>query len=147
MSLYGLFKELPQFDIKPDSTTNTIECKCGPSNGDRITHCKCRYCLQVWCPATLNQDWCPNPECGHGIKGSNYEPYDEHNKWIKCSSCAMWFKNSDILDVHNCYIKVNPKAIEGDDDNLPGIGGEGAGPIVVAEQPIPSNEPEHEPKS
>jgi len=48
----------------------------------------------------------------------------------------MWFKNSDILAVHNCYIKVNP-AIE--DDGLPGISGEGAGPIVNQQQSGPSN--------
>jgi hypothetical protein len=135
MSLYGLFKELPQFDIRPPNTHTELlgGCNCSLANGDIISHSKCRYCHQVWCPTT-------NPECEHGIKGCNYQPYDEHNKWIKCSSCAIWFKNNDILAVHNCYIKVNPKAIEGDDDNLPGIGGEGAGTII--EQPPPGNEPD-----
>jgi hypothetical protein len=140
MSVFSLFKELPQFDIRPDRTTQKIECNCSPGNSDIITHCKCRYCNQVWCPATLNQNWCPNSECGHGIKGCNYQPWDEHNKWIKCPTCQIWFKNSDILAVHNCYMKVNPKAIEY--DGLPGIGGEGVGPIV--EQPSPNsvtNEP------
>ena len=56
MSLHSIFKELPQFDIRPDSTTKTIECNCSPSNGDIITHAKCRYCNQVWCPMTLNQN-------------------------------------------------------------------------------------------
>ena len=86
MSLHSIFKELPQFDIRPGSTTKTIECNCRPSNGDMITHAKCRYCNQVWCPMTLNQNWYPNPDCGsncgHRIKGSNFEPWDEHNKWI-----------------------------------------------------------------
>jgi len=139
MSLYNLFKELPQFVIRPTAKTIECDCDCGPGNGDVISHSKCRYCKQVWCPTTLKRDWCPNPDCEHGIRGYNFQPYDEHNKWIKCSSCAMWFKNS-VLAVHNCYIKANP-AIE--DDGLPGIGGEGSGPIVVVEQ-SPSNEPEPE---
>ena len=56
----------------------------------------------------------------------------------------MWFKNTDILAVHNCYIKVNPGI--GDEDSLPGpgIGGEGVGPII--EQSPNSNEPEPEPE-
>jgi hypothetical protein len=138
MSIFSLFKELPQFEIKPDSKDiNKIKnCRCA----DTIIHCKCKYCKEAWCPAALGQDWCPNPDCSQGIKGSNFEPWDEHNKWIKCPTCEMWFKNSDILAVHNCYIKVNPGI--GDDDNLPGpgIGGEGAGPRV--EEPSTSNEPE-----
>ena len=121
------------------NTTEKIECNCGTANGDIINHSKCRYCNQVWCPTTLNQNWCPNADCSHGIKGSNFQPWDEHNKWIKCSTCEMWFKTPDILAVHNCYIKVNP-AIEG--DPFPGIGGEGAGPIV--KESSTSNEPEPE---
>ena len=147
MSLHSLFKELPQFDIRPPNTLTELlgGCNCGPANGDIINHSKCRYCKQVWCPTTLNQNWCPNLECEHGIKGCNFEPWDEHNKWIKCSSCAMWFKNNDILAFHNCYNNTAIPAIEGD-DNLPGIGGEGvgAGPIVTVEQPSTSNEPEPE---
>ena len=30
MSVFSLFKELPQSEIRPDSTTETIECNCGP---------------------------------------------------------------------------------------------------------------------
>jgi hypothetical protein len=150
MSLHSLFQDFPRIDIIPDidSTTTKEGCKCGPANGDIINRSKCRYCKQVWCPLTLKQDWCPNPDCGHGIKGSNFEPWDEHNKWIKCSSCAMWFKNSDILAVHNCYNNAAVPAIEGN-DNLPGIGGEGAGPTVepLQLQSPPSNkEPEPEPQ-
>ena len=61
MSLHSLFKELPQFDSRPDSTSKTIECNCSPGIGDIITHSKFRYCNKVWCPMTLNQNWCPNP--------------------------------------------------------------------------------------
>lgn len=131
MSLHSLFKELPQFDIRPESSnTHTLErCNC-PTSIDRIIHSKCRYCHQVWCATTLNQDWCPNPECSQGIKGSNFEPWDEHNKWIKCSTCEMWFKTADILAVHNCYKKVNPGIVDEDSLPGPGIGGEGAGPRV-----------------
>jgi hypothetical protein len=159
MSLHSLYQDFPRLDIKPDSDSTTTEegCNCGPRNGDIINHSKCRYCHQVWCPTTLNQDWCPNPECDHGIKGCNYQPWDEHNKWIKCPSCQIWFKNNDILAVHNCYMKANPKAIEGD---IPGIGGEGEGPIIEeplvhqdqvmlksTEQLPPSNEPEPRPET
>ena len=136
MSLHSLFKELPQFDIKPDNTAyEPTNCDCFPTG--TITHSKCRYCKQVWCPTTLKQDWCPNADCSQGIKGSNFQPWDEHNKWIKCASCQLWFKNNDILAVHNCYIKVNPAI---DSDGLPGIGGEGVGPIIEHSQP--SNEPD-----
>ncbi len=51
----------------------------------------------------------------------------------------MWFKTADILAVHNCFIKVNPKAIEA---NLPGVGGDGVGPIV--EQPQPQSPPSND---
>jgi hypothetical protein len=50
----------------------------------------------------------------------------------------MWFKNSDILAVHNCYMKVNPKVIEG--DGLSGNGEKGAGPIIEQPQSPPNNE-------
>ena len=145
MSIFTLLKEFPEFNIKPDSTANTIECKCGSADGDIISHSKCRYCKQVWCPATLNQDWCPNPDCSHGIKGCNFQPWDEHNKWLKCASCELWFKNNDILAVHNCYIKVIP-GIGVRWSPGPGIGGEGVGPIVEQTQSPPSNEPEPEPE-
>ena len=136
MSIFTLLKEFPEFNIKPLSTANTIECHCSSANGDIINHSKCRYCKQVWCPATLKQDWCPNADCSHGIKGNNFQPWDEHNKWIKCPSCQLWFKNSDILAVHNCYMKAVPE-IEG--DPFPGIGGDGAtaGPTSIIEEPSP----------
>ena len=107
-----------KFDLKSNVNQNTaIVCPTGT-----ITHSKCRYCKQVWCPLTLKQDWCPNPECSHGIKGNKFKPYDEHHEWVKCSTCEMWFKTPDILAVHKCYSIAVP-AIGGDD--LPGIGGEG----------------------
>jgi hypothetical protein len=138
MSLHSLFKELPQFDIVPDKTRELERCTCAASGHDIIRDCKCRTCLTVWCPTALNQDWCPNPECSGGIKGCQFQPYDEHFVWIKCTTCERWFKTQEILDAHNCYIKVNPKAIEG--DLLPGIGGDGAGPIVEQPESLPHNE-------
>ena len=72
------------------------------------------------------------------LSNCNFQPRDEHNKWIKWLSWAIWFKNSNILAVHNCYMKVNPKAIEG--DGLPGIGGEDSGPIIEQPQSPPNNE-------
>ncbi len=127
MSLHTIFQELPhdQFQIRPEIEREPTNCQC-MSTGT-ITHSKCRYCKQVWCPLTLKQDWCPNPECSHGIKGNKFKPYDEHYEWAKCSTCEMWFKTPDIMAVHKCYSIAVP-AIGGDD--LPGIGGEGAGPII-----------------
>jgi hypothetical protein len=67
---------------------------------DTVRHIECHYCLHVWCPNALGgQDWCPNPECVHGIKGSEFEPWDGNYKWIKCS-CGMWFQTQEILDAH-----------------------------------------------
>jgi hypothetical protein len=144
MSLHTIFQELPhdQFQIRPEIEREPKQCDCFPTG--TITHSKCRYCKQVWCPMTLKQDWCPNPECSHGIKGCKFRPYDEHHEWVKCSTCEMWFKTPDIMAVHKCYIIAVP-AIEGDDGLPgPGIGGEGAGPIVE-ESPnsiVPEPEPE-----
>ena len=139
MSLHTIFQQLPheQFQIKPEIEREPKHCDC-MSTGT-ITHSKCRYCKQVWCPLTLKQDWCPNLECSHGIKGSKFKPYDEHHEWVKCSTCEMWFKTPDIRALHKCYIIAVP-AIGGDDDDLPGpgIGGEGAGPMV--EESSTSNE-------
>jgi hypothetical protein len=50
----------------------------------------------------MKQDWCPNPECSNGIKGCDFQPYDEHFVWIKCVNCERWFKTQTILDVHTC---------------------------------------------
>jgi hypothetical protein len=139
MSLHTIFQELPlphdQFQIRPEIEREPQHCDC-MSTG-RITHSKCRYCKQVWCPMTLKQDWCPNPECSHGIKGNKFKPYDEHNEWVKCSTCEMWFKTPDILALHKCDSIAVP-AIGGDD--LPGFGGEGHGPLI--EESSTTNEPE-----
>jgi hypothetical protein len=79
-------------------------CQCIPNgiNTDTVRHIECRYCLQVWCPRALGgQDWCPNPECSNGIKGSKFRPYDENYTWIECTSgCGMWFKTEEILQAH-----------------------------------------------
>jgi hypothetical protein len=48
---------------------------------------------------------------------------------VKCGS-----RHPDILTVHNCYIKVVP-AIE---ENRPGIGGDGQGPIPEQSLPLPT---------
>jgi hypothetical protein len=105
MSLYTLFKEMPMLAVKPDSKDfNSIRnCRCI----DTITHCKCKYCKEAWCPAALGQDWCPNPDCSQGIKGNKFQPWDEHFKWIHCPTCRMWFKTQEILDVHNCMSTDN----------------------------------------
>lgn len=78
------------------------QCILNGINTDTVRHIECRYCLQVWCPKALGgQDWCPNPECSHGIKGCKFQPYDENYTWIECTSgCGMWFKTQDILQSH-----------------------------------------------
>lgn len=117
MSLHTIFQEFPheQFQIRPEIEREPTNCQC-MSTGT-ITHSKCRNCKQVWCPLTLKQDWCPNPECSHGVKGCKYKPYDEHHEWVKFSICEIWFKTPNILAVHNCYIKAVPAIVEGENDN------------------------------
>jgi hypothetical protein len=67
---------------------------------DTVRHIECRSCLHIWCPNALGgQDWCPNPECVHGIKGNEFKPYDENYDWVKCN-CERWFKTEDILQSH-----------------------------------------------
>ena len=119
MSLHAIFQELPheQFQIKPEIEREPTHCDC-MSTGT-ITHSKCRYCKQVWCPRTLKQDWCPNPECSQGIKGNKFKPYDEHHEWVQCSTCEMWFKTPDIQALHKCYSVA-----------VPAIGYEGEEPLV-----------------
>ena len=79
----------------------------------------------------------PNPDYGHRIKGSNFEPWDEHNKWIKCPTSQIWFKNNDILAVHNCYITANPKTIEVTRFLI--LAGKVVGPLSGVDQPPPRN--------
>jgi hypothetical protein len=133
MSDVTLLKEIPVLEVKPDNNSkdfNTIKnCRCV----DTITHCKCTYCKEVWCPAALGQGWCPNPECSQGIKGNKFQRWDEHFKWVQCLTCKLWFKTLDIMAVHNCYI---------DSGNvIPAIGGDGAGPLSP-----PVQEQQHEPE-
>jgi len=123
MSIFSLWKQLPNLEMVDNGSQNnssfysTPGCTCTTSGHDIISDCKCRYCLTVWCPTSLNQDWCPNLDCGHGIKGSKFEPWDEHNKWIKCPTCTQWFKSQEILDVHPCLPGQKlPKAIEDYED-------------------------------
>ena len=75
MSLRSIFQEFPheQFQIKPETEREPTNCQC-MSTGT-ITHSNCRYCKQVWCPLTLKQDWCPNVDCGQGIKGCKFQPW------------------------------------------------------------------------
>lgn len=108
ISIFNIFKQLPNLSLVEDANQNdptrytSVGCTCAKSGHDIISDCKCRTCLTVWCPTALKQDWCPNPECSGGIKGCEFQPYDEHNVWIKCVTCARWFKTQKILDTHNC---------------------------------------------
>jgi hypothetical protein len=56
MSLHTIFQEFPheQSQIRPEIEREPTNCQC-MSTGT-ITHSKCRYCKQVWCPLTLKQD-------------------------------------------------------------------------------------------
>jgi hypothetical protein len=76
-------------------------CRCILSgvHTDTIRHIECHWCMHVWCANAIEQDWCPNPECTHGIKGNEFEPWDANYKWIECS-CGMWFKTQEILQAH-----------------------------------------------
>jgi hypothetical protein len=90
-----------QMDVTGNYTKMPIldNCQCRLNGGDTIRHNECRYCLHIWCPKALGQDWCPNPQCAHGIAGCKFQPYDENYTWIECS-CKMWFQRKEILDAH-----------------------------------------------
>jgi hypothetical protein len=90
----------PEQQAEIGEASYTIEgCTCRLNDGDAITHSKCLYCLHTWCPKAAGQDWCPNPQCSHGIAGCKFNPYDEVYTWIKCS-CGMWFQRQEILQMH-----------------------------------------------
>ena len=61
-----------------------------------------------------------------GLKEINSNPMT-NIKSVQVFNMRNWFKTPDIMAVHKCYSIAVP-AIGGDD--LPGIGGEGAGPII-----------------
>jgi hypothetical protein len=80
-------------------------CKCRLNGGFALSHNKCPYCLHSWCPKATGLDWCPNPQCAHGVKGNNFQPYDENYTWIKCR-CGMWFQRTVILDAIWRFIHI-----------------------------------------
>ncbi len=72
-------------------------CTCIHNGSDIYKHNKGRYCRWIWRPKAVRQDWCPNPNCSHSIKGNKFEPYDSLRKWHKCKY-GMWFKTKEVLD-------------------------------------------------
>lgn len=103
-ALYDVSRYLSATQLTGVNEDNKIDCyggcNCVMSNMDSRTHSRCMYCQITWCHSTYNQDWCPNSDCGHGLKGSNFRPYDEHNTWVQCNACEQWFKKQAILDIH-----------------------------------------------
>jgi hypothetical protein len=116
LSLFSLYKQLPNAGLGEDSLNQNASsslysspgCTCTTGGHDIVSDCKCRHCLTVWCPNTLKQDWCPNPDCSNGIKGCHFEPWDKYHKWIQCHTCAQWFKTQEIVNVHTCVPNPNP---------------------------------------
>jgi hypothetical protein len=86
------------------SLAENCQCILNGVSTDTVRHIECRSCLHIWCPNALGgQDWCPNPECIHGIRGNEFQPYDENYDWVKCN-CERWFKTQEILQAHlNAY--------------------------------------------
>ena len=80
-------------------------CQCRLNGGFAIRHSKCLYCLRVWCPKGAGQDWCPNPQCAHGIAGGKFQPYDENYTWIKCN-CGMWFQKKRNTRRTSCRLST-----------------------------------------
>jgi len=115
ISIFNLWKQLPNLDIV-DNKNNNDNSSDGISQTSRavaicychdiVGHYKCKYCLHVWCPKdkTEEQNWCPNTNCEHSIKGCRFQPYDEKYTWIKCPTCERWFKTQEILNAHPCII-------------------------------------------
>lgn len=133
VSRYLSTTQLTGVNTETETAMHSLEhCNCATS-ADKITHSKCRHCRQVWCATSLNQDWCPNPDCSHGIKGCEFQPYDEHYTWVKCHTCDMWFKRKEILDAHDC-IGFSTKRI-------PPVDREEQEPLVHQDQVMPSAAP------
>jgi hypothetical protein len=105
VSRYLSASQLTGVNNEPDNRRALEGCSCRSTG--TVTHSKYLYCLHAWCPVTLNQDWCPNPDCSHGVKGNHFRPYDEHFEWVQCSTCERWFKTAEILAVHPCFITLN----------------------------------------
>jgi len=51
MDVTGNYTKMPLID----------NCQCRVNGGDTIRHNECTYCLHIWCPKAMGQDWCPNP--------------------------------------------------------------------------------------
>lgn len=117
MSIFSLWKELPRLGTSVESTSSNSrsgvkdsqyfslgvfvnDCHCH----EIITHCKCKYCLTTWCPADKEKkpEWCPNPECSHGIKGHHFRPADDEFTWVQCPDCERYFRTPEVLALHNC---------------------------------------------
>jgi hypothetical protein len=94
-------KQQQQQQEQQQSTSFLIDsaCTCIRDGRDTIRHNKCRHCFCTWCPTATGYDWCPNPDCSSGLAGCKFEPYDEHQKWIKYE-CGMWFKTQEIIQIH-----------------------------------------------
>lgn len=128
-SLYDISRYLTDVGIVPIANGNGSNgkpdcygsgCTCSITSMDNRTHSLCRYCHIMWCHSTYNQDWCPNVECSHGLKGHHFNPYDEHNVWVQCNGCKQWFKKQEILDIHknNCSF-VNGEPLVHQDQVMP----------------------------
>lgn len=50
-------------------------------------------------PKASGLDWCPNPQCAHGVKGNNFQPYEGELHMDKMQT-GMWFQRTEILDAH-----------------------------------------------
>jgi len=107
-TLSNYFDSLPslsQNDSNQTSNSNKMimdrleGCTCKLNSGDTFRHNKCRYCDCEWCPRSVGQDWCPNPQCAHGTAGCKFQPWDPNYIWIKCR-CGFWFKTHEILEAH-----------------------------------------------
>ena len=94
------------FEVEKDDMLTLWEadgkCKCRSDGCSVFRDNKCASCYAEWCPKAIGgQEWCPNPECKHGIGGLKFKPWVESadKNWIECIF-KMWFKTQEILDAH-----------------------------------------------
>jgi hypothetical protein len=118
MSIFSLWKQLPELEIS-DTRNDRDQCENTYSSGppEAIMHIgdteekeeeeRERAVYFGWKEGDaplLNGRFRTMMEEKYGVPN---EPWDEH-KWIQCSTCKRWFKNTVKLEMHTPYCLLEP---------------------------------------